>query len=77
LAFSGGVSIASGLYSCADCRGVARLDAGEVAPPCPMCRRPVTWLYLGRGPFLGEADPANALVRDEEGSRADGEEITR
>ena len=61
MAFSGGMAIATGLYSCAECRGVARLDAGEIAPPCPACRRPVTWLYLGRGPFVGaDADPAGS-----------------
>jgi hypothetical protein len=70
MAFSGGVAIASGLYRCADCRGVARLDAGEVAPPCPACRRSVTWLYLGRAPFPAvQAEPA---VRDDERGVDDG-----
>jgi hypothetical protein len=74
MAFSGGVAIASGLYSCSDCRGVARLDAGEIAPPCPMCRRPVTWLYLGRGPFsMPDADEPS---REGE-ALTDGEEATR
>jgi len=76
MAFSGGVAIATGLYSCSDCRGVARLDAGEIAPPCPACRRPVTWLYLGRGPFAGagaDADPAVQGAADD----GDDDELTR
>jgi hypothetical protein len=78
MAFSGGVAIASGLYSCSECRSVARLDAGEIAPPCPSCRRPVTWLYLGRGPFQGtEGEPAGDEVPDGGGDVPDGEEITR
>jgi hypothetical protein len=79
MAYSGGVAIASGLYSCSECRGVARLDAGEIAPPCPSCHHPVTWLYLGRGPFLGtDPDPAVEAAHDEGGEDVpNGEEITQ
>jgi hypothetical protein len=78
MAYSGGVAIASGLYSCSECRGVARLDAGEIAPPCPSCRRPVTWLYLGRGPFLGpEAESAGEESRGGDDEVVNEEEITR
>lgn len=79
MAFSGGVAIASGLYSCAECRGVACLDAGEIAPPCPSCRRAVPWLYLGRGPFQGtEAEPAGDEAHDDGGDDVPGgEEIPR
>jgi hypothetical protein len=77
MAFSGGVAIATGLYSCAECRGVARLDAGEIAPPCPACRRPVTWLYLGRGPFAGtETEAEHGAPEPLDDSRADEEEAT-
>ena len=76
MAFSGAMAIATGLYSCADCRGVARLDAGEIAPPCPACRRPVTWLYLGRGPFTGTENDSSDRLGEDATVPTDGEEAT-
>jgi hypothetical protein len=35
-----------GMYYCGTCEDHIHLEAGEQAPDCTMCKRPVTWFYL-------------------------------